>query len=250
MRRFFIDAQAAEKAEKDGIIEMTGSDVKHIVSVLRMGPGDRLIFSATDGREFDTRITRCDTASVTASVESVRLNETEPRIKVTLIQGIPKGDKMELIIQKCVELGVVCIQPVMTEHTVVRLSPPEAEKKRVRWQKIAEEASKQCGRGIIPAVCGVEKLESALKARPEGELKLFAYENESDITLKQILREAGEGFDGEISLLIGPEGGFSAGEADIAAENGFKAFSLGKRILRTETAGIAALAGIRCFFED
>ncbi len=250
MRRFFIDEKQAKRAASEGIIEITGKDVRHIVSVLRMAPGDTVIFCATDGKEFTAKITSCDSSSVIAAVEKTDENTTEPRVRVTLIQGVPKGDKMELIIQKCVELGVYRIQPVMTEHTVVRLKPEEAEKKRIRWQKISEEASKQCGRGMIPKIEKIVKFDEAVTGRPEDELKLLAYENEDEITLKKVLTEAGEAFENDISVIIGPEGGISLNEAETALRCGFKAISLGKRILRTETAGIAALSGIRCFFED
>lgn len=250
MRRFFIDAAQAAKAEKDGIVEITGKDVRHIVNVLRMRTGDCILLSASDGREFEARITGCGEDLVSADVLNVRLNATEPRVPVTLLQGVPKGDKMELIIQKCVELGVTSIVPVMTEHTVVRLSEAEAEKKRARWQKISEEAAKQCGRGIIPQIGAVTGFEKALRERPEAELKLFAYENEEDITLKHRLEQEGASFEGQLSLLIGPEGGFSLSEAETARKYGFVPVSLGKRILRTETAGIAALSGIRFYFED
>lgn len=250
MRRFFIDKSRADLAEKDGTAEISGGDYNHIVNVLRMRTGGKLILSASDGREFQTVITGIEKGRVTVSVVSVSANSTEPDVPVILIQGVPKGDKTELIIQKCVELGVCGIIPVITEHTVVRLSEADAEKKRARWQKIAEEAAKQCGRGTVPEIGKVTGLSAAVSSRPSDELKLFAYENEDQTTLRKVLEEAGPGFRGGISLVIGPEGGFSAQEADTITAAGFTAVSLGKRILRTETAGMAALAGIRMYFED
>lgn len=250
MRRFFIDKKQAERAERFGTVEITGSDVNHIVNVLRMRTGDSILFSATDGREFEAQITKTGPGEVTAEVKAIRLNATEPDVSVILIQGIPKGDKMELIIQKSVELGVCGILPVITEHTVVKLSPEDAARKRIRWQRIAEEAAKQCGRGAVPEIFEPEVFRKAVAQRPDGELKILAYENEENNTLKKVLERAGGSYRGPVSLLIGPEGGFSAEEADLAAKCGFEPVSLGKRILRTETAGIAALAGIRYFFED
>jgi 16S rRNA (uracil1498-N3)-methyltransferase len=250
MRKFFIDADQAAKAEADKLIEIRGGDVNHIVNVLRMKKGDVLHLCATDGREFEAGIESFDSSCVRAEVLSVSKNTTEPDVRVTLIQGVPKGDKMELIIQKAVELGACEIIPAMTEHTVVRLNESEGNKKQARWQKIAEEASKQCGRGIVPRVASPVSLKAALENRPEEEVKLFAYENEEETSLKKILTELGENFRGAVSVVIGPEGGFSLAEAEFARGCGFRAFSLGRRILRTETAGMAALSGIRCFFED
>lgn len=250
MRRFFIDSLQAEKAGTDKIITVRGSDVNHIVNVLRMKKGDGLLFSATDGREFETVISALGPDSVTADVVNVRENSTEPDVCVTLIQGVPKGDKMELIIQKAVELGACAVVPVMTEFTVVKLDGVDRKKKQVRWQRISEEAAKQCGRGIVPPVTEPVSLNQALRERPDEEIKLFAYENEEELSLKAVLSELGDGFKGKISVVIGPEGGFSRAEAEMAKESGFRPFSLGRRILRTETAGFTALAGIRCFFED
>ena len=250
MRRFFIDKKQAGKAEQSGMIVIKGSDVNHIVNVLRMRPGDRILFSATDGREFEAEITTSGQDEVCAEVRNVNLNTTEPAVGTVLIQGVPKGDKMDLIIQKSVELGVCGILPVITEHTVVKLSPEDALRKKTRWQRIAEEAAKQCGRGIIPEVFEPAAFKKAVSQRPAGELKILAYENEENYTLKKVLEKAGDSYRGSISVLIGPEGGFSPEEAEFASGCGFESVSLGKRILRTETAGIAALAGIRCFFED
>ena len=224
MRRFFISSEQAARGTGEGFIDIAGSDVRHITGVLRMREGDKLV--------------------LTSAIS------TEPRVDVTLIQGVPKGDKMELIIQKNTELGVSRIVPVLTEFTVVRLDDKDRVKKQLRWQKISEEAAKQCGRGMIPEVRIPTGLEAALSALPEGTLKWFAYENERDIMLKQLLTGAGPDFGGSIAVLIGAEGGFSGAEAAMAEQYGFTAFSLGRRILRTETAGIAVLAAMRCFFED
>lgn len=250
MRRFFISSEQAARGTGEGFIDIAGSDVRHITGVLRMREGDKLVLTSADGRDFFTEIAETGPELVRVRVNEIIANTTEPRVDVTLIQGVPKGDKMELIIQKNTELGVSRIVPVLTEFTVVRLDDKERAKKQLRWQKISEEAAKQCGRGMIPEVRIPTGLEAALSALPEWTLKWFAYENERDIMLKQLLTGAGPDFSGSIAVLIGAEGGFSGAEAAMAEQYGFTAFSLGRRILRTETAGIAVLAAMRCFFED
>ncbi len=250
MRRFFISSEQAARGTGEGFIDIAGSDVRHITGVLRMREGDKLVLTSADGRDFFTEIAETGPELVRVRVNEIIANTTEPRVDVTLIQGVPKGDKMELIIQKNAELGVNRIVPVLTEFTVVRLDGKDREKKQLRWQKIAQEAAKQCGRGAVPEVLTPVNLEAALKAVPEDTLKWFAYENEQDTTLKQLLTGAGEDLGGRIAVLIGAEGGFSAAEAAMAERYGFTSFTLGRRILRTETAGIAVLAAMRCFFED
>lgn len=251
MRRFFISEEQSKQAEQ-GTVTLVGSDVNHIVHVLRMGKGDPLILNTTDGQELCCVIETIGDATVGCRVVSVAVNQTEPRVRVTLLQGIPKGEKMELIVQKSVELGVCSIVPILTERTVMRFhTPQDAVKKQQRWQKIAEEASKQCGRGIVPTVQPVCSLEEALKAIPERTLRLVAYENERENSLKERIRNAAmEDNIEDIAVFIGPEGGISAKEFALMKACGFKSTSLGRRILRTETAGISVLAALRYEFED
>ncbi len=251
MRRFFISQEQSERA-KDGSVILTGTDVNHIVHVLRMGQGDKLLLSATNGQEFHCVIDRIEHDKVVCSVCSASNNHTEPAVSVTLIQGVPKGEKMEFIIQKTVELGVCEIVPAMMERTVVRFhTPQDGFKKQTRWQKIAEEASKQCGRGCIPSVAEPQMFKQALSQISPDALKLIAYENEAEYSLKNRIEKAMEaGSVTQIAVLIGPEGGISPNEFSLAIESGFQSVSLGRRILRTETAGIAVLSAIRYVFED
>lgn len=251
MRRFFISEEQSEQAEH-GMVTLAGSDVNHIVHVLRMGKGDSLILNTTNGQELCCVIEAIRDGTVACRVVSVDANHTEPRVRVTLLQGIPKGEKMELIVQKSVELGVCSIVPVQTERTVMRFhTPQDAVKKQQRWQKIAEEASKQCGRGIIPTIHPVQSVEEALKAIPERTLRLVAYENEQENSLKERIRSAAmEDNIEDIAVFIGPEGGIASNEFALAEAYGFKSTSLGRRILRTETAGISVLAALRYEFED
>ncbi len=250
MRRFFISSEQAAEAKKHGTVSLSGGDVNHIVNVLRMKPGEKLIFASSDGTEFVSELKECSGSGVTAAVIRAEENLTEPDVGVTVIQGLPKGDKTDLIIQKCVELGAVSFMPVLTQRSVSRPDGADRDRKCARWSKIAAEAAKQCGRGIVPGVCGISELRDALKSLPEGGRKWIAYENERDISLRKLLEEGGPDDRSAIYLLIGPEGGFEGGEIEIAKENGFVPFSLGKRILRTETAALAAIAGIRFYYGD
>ncbi len=251
MRRFFISQEQREMAE-NGSVVLTGSDVNHIVNVLRMGIGDALLLSATSGQEFECTIEAIEHQSIVCRVVNTTVNETEPSVQVSLLQGIPKGEKMELIIQKSVELGVTRIVPIMMERTVVRFhTEQDAKKKQSRWQKISDEASKQCGRGFCPEIAPVQSLKQALAEMPEGTLSLVAYENETVYSLKQRIQSAvSAGEVHHIAVLIGPEGGISPEEFEEVSTHGFLSVSLGKRILRTETAGICVLSALRYEFED
>jgi len=252
MRHFFIKDSEIAQAEAGGLLEISGPDVNHIVNVLRKKPGDVLVFCPEDGsgREVRARIEAVSGETLRLEVLEVRENTTEPYVQVTLIQGIIKGERMDTAIQKSVELGVSRIRPVITEHTVVRLDAGDIEKKRVRWARIAEEAAKQCGRGAVPEVLAPMPLKQVITEPQQDEVRLIAYENERETSLKSEL-QALEGRNiREIRVLIGPEGGLSPEEAALAVENGFRSVTLGPRILRAETAGPAVLAAIHCFFED
>lgn len=271
MSRFFIPSENIYYEETRPVsAAVYGDDVNHIRNVLRMSVGEPLLLCDSRGLLYHCVIAEMTAERILAKVESVTASETERQIPVYLFQGVPKGDKMELIIQKGVELGVNGIFPVLTERTVVKFhSASDMEKKQTRWQRISLEAAKQCGRDAVPEVAmpiPIEKV-SAYVTQPmfQNALKLIPYENEQNITLKNILQKyrtafseaagesAGEAqnvrFD-SICVMIGPEGGFSVGEVKTMTEAGFFPVSLGKRILRTETAGFAAVAAIRYEFED
>ncbi len=254
MARFFVKTDSIVYDETDNplSVEITGSDVRHIKDVLRMNIGDTFFACDSIGNEFLCRISRITSDKVEADIENAARNCCEPRIIVILCQGVAKGDKMDFIIQKTVELGINKIVPVMTEHTVVRYeNHKDAEKKQIRWQRIAEEASKQCGRGVVPEVLVPTGLrEALLDCIDESTLLIMPYENETETTLKQVLKEnenklADGGQIKKIAVFIGPEGGISSKEAEFAKQLGFRAVTLGKRILRTETAGLSVVAAIR-----
>ncbi len=244
MSRFFVDPGAVRP--DTGTITITGEDVKHIRNVLRNVPGDALMLSDCSGTDYHVTIEQMEKDSILTRIVYSEANKTEPPVKVTLFQGIPKADKMDHIIQKCVELGVHRIVPVITARTVVRFEKErDAAAKTTRWQRIALEAAKQCDRGSIPMVEEPVRFNQALKLAESCLLRLFPYEEETTGNLRQYFMDGQKtGTVDNIALFIGPEGGFAPEETAKAAECGFMSVTLGPRILRTETAGMAVLAVI------
>lgn len=235
--RFFV---APEKIEGD-TIEITGEDVRHIVKVLRLKNGDEVIIADGTGQEYYGKLAAAKKERVTVKVERKAFAASEPPVKVTLLQGIPKGDKMELIVQKCTELGIFRIVPVAAARTIVQLSPEKARNRVERWQRVAEEAAKQSQRAIIPCVEEVRTVEAAISKFGQG-LMLVPWEEERSRTMKEVLQQHGQAKD--VTLLIGPEGGLEASEVELAMSQNAVPVTLGPRILRTETAGWAALTMI------
>ena len=235
MHRFFIPKSFKQE------MQITGQDAHHIIDVLRMGPGDLLQVVADDGISFVGQIMAADTNTVTIAAREILLESHEPDVRISLLQGLAKGEKMELIIQKAVEIGVAEIFPLAMDHSVVVLDPSKAGKKTERWQKIAEAAAKQSKRDVIPDVHGVMKLQQVLR-EGKWDLLLIAYESENRISLKEVLQAHKDATN--IGIMIGPEGGLSNEEVKAAREAGGIAVSLGRRILRTETAGLVAAAAI------
>jgi 16S rRNA (uracil1498-N3)-methyltransferase len=247
MRRFFVDADAVG----DGKIYIEDvTDVRHICDALRMKPGDALTVCDGTGREYTGTIDDIGEV-VTLSVSDI-VHAVEPRTKITLYQCVPKHGKMEVVIQKSTELGAVRFVPVFSERSVPK--PGDAERKSERWQRVAESASKQSGRGLVPVVDIPLSLADALGTLGEYDLTIFPYENEDRDTIKDVLRSyaaASGNADGGISdrgarvaVIVGPEGGFTDAEAFAIESAGAAPCSLGATILRTETAGPAAVAMI------
>ncbi len=237
MHRFFVRPSDVDGAH---IHLRDADDLHHLRHVLRLGAGDEVDIS--DGAFWEYRAV---IESVTAGEALLRITDKqafgrEPRLQVTLYQGIPKAGKMEDIIRKCVELGVSAIVPVRMARTVAA-EAGNFEKKRTRWQRISEEAGKQCRRGRIPPVRQVVTLREILPELATYDLVLFPYENERERSIKACLRQVG-GDCRHVAILIGPEGGFADEEAAMLDAAGAVRVSLGRTILRTETAGPAALA--------
>jgi 16S rRNA (uracil1498-N3)-methyltransferase len=245
MSRFFVEP---DQISHDGFITITGSDVKHMREVLRMARGDTFVACDSTGTEYNCELEAFLDGNAIGHVLAQRAGDTEPLVPVTLLQGIPKGDKMELIIQKNIELGVNTVVPVMMERSVVRFKDDkEKEKKAERWNRIAMEASKQCGRLKVPQVLRPMTLREALLRLEPGGLRLVPYENEQELRLKSVLRDSRLS---SVSFLIGPEGGIAEAELSALKTADFVSVSLGKRILRTETAGFAVMSAIRYELED
>lgn len=235
MHRFFIpQLYAAEMIIKD-------VDAKHISKVLRMQPGDKIQIVSDDGVTAIAEIVSLQADNVVVRCLEKLAESHEPSVKITLAQGLAKGEKMDFIIQKAVEMGASSIVPVAMEHSVVRLEGAKADKKVERWQKIAEAAAKQSKRDIIPQVQSVQTMQQML-ANNDLQHKIIAYECEDRRGLKTALQSCDNLQ--ELLLIIGPEGGISEFELELARKNGAVPVSLGKRILRAETAGVVALSAI------
>jgi len=217
----------------DKELKIVGEDVSHISRVLRMSDGDNIIVCDGEGNDYDAVITSISKAEVVAQITGKYVCDAEPCVDVILYQALPKQGKMEYIIQKNTELGVKRIVPVYTKRCVVKPSD-----KTERWSKVAESAAKQCGRGIIPEVMPTVSFDEAIKQMSEFDLALMPYECEEDVTLKSVLTSSEYK---TISVFIGPEGGFDLKEVEKAKESGVRTVTLGKRILRTETAASAVL---------
>jgi 16S rRNA (uracil1498-N3)-methyltransferase len=231
MRRFFCESITTDTAT------IAGDDAHHISRVLRMKAGDALSLCDGAGNEYDAVIKSVSPEAVVCALGERHVSEAESPVEVTLFQCLPKTGKMELIVQKCTELGVFAVVPVVSARCVV-VPNKDYDKKRERYNRVALEAAKQSRRGMIPQVLPLIELKKIdVKS---FDLFLVAYEDENTVSLKQALRAAKE--PATIALLIGPEGGLEEGEVAQLVKEGAKSVSLGKRILRTETAGMAMLA--------
>jgi len=244
MSRFFVKTDPVDL--QNGKIIITGEDVKHIANVLRASAGDEIILCDGLGTDYYAVIEHISKQSIETSIKASKPNTTEPPLNITVFQGIPKGDKMDFIIQKCVELGVKRIVPVMTARSVVRFgNSRDAASKAARWNRIALEAAKQCDRGVVPVVDEPVGFDAALKLAEGFGLRLFPYEEERNSSLRDVLKKYSDtaaGTPESAAIMIGPEGGFERSEADKAIGAGFISVTLGPRILRTETAGLATSA--------
>ena len=247
MSRFFV---SPENVGESSITIDDRGDLHHMIKVLRLSQGDMIDISDTQEWEYRAELTYLSSDEAHAKILDKQKFASEPEIKVTLFQGIPKQGKREMIVQKAVELGVNEIVPVFMARTVVA-DKGNFGKKLQRWQKVSDEAVKQCKRGIIPQVSQPIRIPDALKLFEDFDLVLFPYENEEGTTIKDVLKSADREWgcnrkEGPVhmAVIIGPEGGFSQEEAEAIVSSGGKSVSLGKTILRTETAGLAAIAMI------
>lgn len=225
-----------------------GSDVNHIVNVLRMKVGEELLISVKGDWDYLCKIEKTEADRVDLKVlES--MEQRELPVKITLLQGIPKSDKLEMIIQKAIELGVSEIIPVKTKRVVVKIDEKKVDAKINRWNAIAESAAKQSKRSIVPKVLKPQTVENALETVKDYGVKLLPYENAQGIKKTRSILESLDGKN-DIAVFIGPEGGFEEAEVKKATDFGFEVITLGKRILRTETAGLALLSNIMIRLEE
>lgn len=237
MHHFFVSPDQIDEK----YVTITGGDVNHIKNVLRMKIDEELLISNGQDKDYYCNIESISDDEIKAVILDEEFEGTELTTELYLFQGLPKSDKMELIIQKAVELGVKEIIPVATKRCVVKLDDKKEASKIKRWQAISESAAKQSRRTIIPEVSSVMSFKEAINRAKEFELGIIPYENFKDMTeTKEVLKKVQKGI--KIGIFIGPEGGFEESEIQYALENGIHPISLGKRILRTETAGLAILS--------
>ena len=237
MHHFFVSPDQIDEK----YVTITGGDVNHIKNVLRMKIDEELLISNGQDKDYYCKIESISDDEIKAIILDEEFEGTELPTELYLFQGLPKSDKMELIIQKAVELGVKEIIPVATKRCVVKLDDKKEASKIKRWQAISESAAKQSRRTIIPEVSSVMSFKEAINRAKEFELGIIPYENFKDMTeTKEVLKKVQKGI--KIGIFIGPEGGFEESEIQYALENGIHPISLGKRILRTEPAGLAILS--------
>ena len=277
MPRFFIEpSQIGTAGDGSRTVLVMGDDAAHITKSLRMKPGERVTVCDGDCGEYDC-VVRKTGDTVTLDVCEERRSASEPPYRAVVYQALVKGDKFDTVIQKAAECGACRIVPFISERCVVRLTEKDAEKKRSRWQRIALEAAKQCGRGRVPEVAPLMEFSSAVREAAKSSIALFCYEDERGLGLPAALKSAGvtesigtadsakvtesvgtadsagalenAEVPESISVMIGSEGGFSSAEAAEAAQCGMRSVSLGRRILRTETASSFVLACLSFAYE-
>ena len=246
MPRFFVKKDQID----NGFIKITGDDAFHISRALRMASGEHITACDDDGREYDCVLRTFDPDSVVAEVIGSQNSEVEPPFLARVYQGLPKGDKLETVIQKAVECGAAAITPFESDFCIARAKPEAEEKRRERRNKIAAEAAKQCGRAILPTVGATLDFSDMLNEAKNADVTLFCYEGEGTVPLgraiekiPELIKEKGKI---SVSIVVGSEGGFSESEARAAREAGFVLCGLGRRILRTETAATFALCCLVC----
>lgn len=237
MHHFFVSSEQVQ-AEK---IRMEGSDVKHMKNVLRMRTGEKVSISNQCGKRYECVLEAFDEQRAILSIVQEKEEDQELDSRIYLFQGLAKGEKMEWIVQKAVELGVYEIIPVETKRSIVKLDEKKSHKKIERWQTIAQSGAKQSGRGIIPRVHDILSFEKALEYAKEIDIKLIPYECAENMEkTRETIGTIAKGK--SVAVFIGPEGGFEESEIHKAMEHLVLPITLGKRILRTETAGIVALS--------
>lgn len=243
MPKFFVTQEQVNENKQE--IKIKGTDVNHLKNVLRIKIEDKIeVCNLENQQNYYCQVKEIEKECITAKILEKIMQTTESNVKVSVFQGLPKAEKMELIIQKAVELGVYDITPVEMKRCIVKLKEKDADKKIQRWQKISEVAAKQCGRNIIPEIHSVISSKDIGNKILEYDVVLVAYEEEKIITLKEELLKLKQNEKDEIkiAIVIGPEGGLENKDVEYWKENGAKVITLGKRILRTETVALQMLS--------
>ncbi len=243
MPRFFVPTANINEST----ISILGDDARHIARSLRMAVGDIITVCDMKGNEHTCTLTKIRDEECICEINSTQRGLTEPPIKITLYMAYPKGDKLEVVVQKAVELGAYKIVPFFSERCIKRPAIDKTEKNTKRLNRIAEEAAKQCGRSVLPEVMPPISFDEVIKTAKEHELAIFCYEGDGTRSLKEILSENIGAK--SVAVIIGSEGGFSLDEARYALDSGLNMASLGKRILRCETAPAFALSALTYFYE-
>lgn len=243
MPKFFFDPRTI----RDGVVTLDGENARHLIRVLRIKEGDGLILCDGEAFDYDATVKSVSKDSLEAYLIKKYENPAEPETKITLFQGLPKGDKLSYIVEKAVEAGVCEIAPVLLKRSVARIGKKDFAKKADRYRKIAESAAKQSNRGVIPTVSALHGLDEVITRKDAFDLLLMPYECEKEHSLKNALMSCPDAKN--IAVIIGPEGGFDGEEAQLLTKAGFRSVSLGTRILRTETAGIASIFQILYEYE-
>ena len=238
MPKFFVKKEQIQ----DDIINIVGTDVNHIKNVLRLKVQEELIISCEENN-YLCQIIDMEKEKITCKILSVLDKKTEPNVYIHIIQGLPKSDKMEWIIEKCTEVGVSEFTPIETKRSIVKLDEKGKDKKLIRWQKIAEVAAKQSGRDIVPKVNNIINIEKVYQFIKNYDIILTAYEKETDYSLKQAM-QIEKYANLKVAVLVGPEGGWDENEIEYLKSLGINTITLGKRILRTETAPIVIASNI------
>ena len=243
MPKFFVKQEQVNENKQE--IKIKGTDVNHLKNVLRIKIEDKIeVCNLENQQNYYCQVKEIEKECITAKILEKIMQTTESNVKVSVFQGLPKAEKMELIIQKAVELGVYDITPVEMKRCIVKLKEKDADKKIQRWQKISEVAAKQCGRNIIPEIHSVISSKDIGDKISGYDVVLVAYEEEKVITLKEeLLKLKQNEKDGiKIAIVIGPEGGLENEDVEYWKEKGAKVITLGKRILRTETVALQMLS--------
>lgn len=247
MARFFISHDDIDREQNTAAVR--GEDAYHIARSLRMAEGDAVTLCDGRGTDYSCRLTRIRDDECTAEILSARPSESEPPTEITLFMAYPKGDKLETVIQKAVELGAAKIVPFESSRCIKRPPAERDERRLTRLSRIAKEAAKQCGRGRLPEVLSTLRFRDVLAQKCDFDAALFAYEGSGTLSLRSVLEGMRGDVPARLAVVVGSEGGFSPEEAEAAKSAGFIPVNLGPRILRCETAPDYILSAISYTFE-